>query len=994
MADEVKAKRRAVVIGSQCKALGEARKLSFLPKLAAELYKLLVDPEVGACAPGLPKRRGGGLLLNPTRNVVAAALKEAFAQANNDGATLLVAMLGHGAVKYDDFFFLGINGTGEGDLDRDVLLTTMVKHFLGDSGDLNGLILWLDACHAGVAAREVISRWGTVGLGSVARRYEVLAATDHRAAYGGDFTRIMIEMLRSGVRSAGDTIGASDLREPVRDGVDKQRPQRITVDGGGWAQRGDPGLWLAKNLALANSRDKAASVAAQARVGELTGYLQPTDTLDALVKAAQEHECVTLTGLRGSGKSTLASALLQPTAADGHVPDGFVHAIAFATKASTMDAIASALAGWLRGTVEGFARAVNEFDERLEATARQGLPALERCVMGPLRLLKLQHPVRLAIDAIDEPSEATRRDLRTAIAAALTGDDGQPPEPKVGFVLTARPGAAPVPGTFPLSISRPSDDVIRAYLRRRGIRAEHLSLLVGKADGNWLQAYLLAEQAVRPAFDPSQLPADLHPSLDKLYCRELLAAGADDPKRWESQLRPVLEVCAAAGVGAVLPLPLAAAAAALLDGPKTVNRFRDAVVRLSGLIVRARPGEPEEQLGIFHLSLRDEYLIRPELGVQFPIDLAEAHRALASCLREVAPSDRIEPDNPSYKYALRAEAEHIWAGGGESAGVIAGVIESLTTRPLERAADELERWQRWKARLEPLNLSRYDTLTFEVNLANFIGEAGDPAAARDQYRDLLPSIEDIFPKDEALVLKARLADFTGLAGDPAAACEQFEELLPVLKRELGQKDPDTLAARANLARYTGAAGDAAAARDQYRELLPIFKKEIGDKNAETLKVKANLARFTGDAGNLAAARDQFKRLLPIFQQKLGETAQDTLKVRGYLARFTGEAGDPAAARNQCKDLLPTRQAVSGPEHPDTLTIQAYLADFTGEAGDPSAARDQYAALLPIRRKVSGPNHSNTRIVEAKLAHWTARARGSEPAISSGSGPTAPRRRRR
>ena len=103
--------------------------------------------------------------------------------------------------------------------------------------------------------------------------------------------------------------------------------------------------------------------------------------------------------------------------------------------------------------------------------------------------------------------------------------------------------------------------MIGAYLRRRGIRDEHIPLLVKKADGNWLHAYLLAEQAVRPGFDPGQLPIGLHPSLAELYGTELLAVGAGDRDRWETQLRPVLAVCAAAGVGPVLPLPLAVAAA-------------------------------------------------------------------------------------------------------------------------------------------------------------------------------------------------------------------------------------------------------------------------------------------------------------------------------------------------------------------------------------------------------------------------------------------------
>jgi hypothetical protein len=692
-------------------------------------------------------------------------------------------------------------------------------------------------------------------------------------------------------------------------------------------------LWLAYNSVLYCADDNAASVAAQARVGELTGYLQPTDTLGALVIAAREHQCVMLTGPRGSGKSTLAAALAQPAAAGGHVPDGFVDAIAFATSTSTMDTLSAALAGSLRVSVDGFARAVNEFDARLDAAEREGLPALQRRVMGPLRLMKLQRPVRLVIDALDELPEATQQVLRRAVCDARAGGDGEPETAGLRFVLTARPGAPALPGACLISVATPGDDVIGAYLLRRDIRDEHIPLLVNKADGNWLHAYLLAERAVRPGFDPGQLPIGIHPSLAELYATELLAVGAGDRDRWETQLRPVLAVCATAGVGPVLPLPLAVAAAARLGGPSTPTRFLDSVVRLSGLIVRAKPGQPGEQLGMFHLSLAEDYLLRPDLAGQFTIDAPEAHRALADALRELAPAEQHDPNNPLHNYALRAEPEHLWAGGHT-----ADVINSLARRPLPRAVDEMERWQRWKTRLDDaLGPNHPDTLTARANLALFTGTAGHPAAARDQYTALLPTIAGVF----------------------------------------GPRHPDTLTARANLARFTGEAGDPVAARDQYTALLPTLEEVLGPRHPDTLSDRANLARTTGEAGDPAAARDQYTALLPTRVEVSGPTHPDTLAARANLAHCTGAAGDPVAARDQFTALLPILEEVSGPRHPNTLADRANLAYFTGEAGDPVAARDQCTALLPTIEEVLGPRHPDTLAGRANLAHWTALASGSE-----------------
>jgi len=53
---------------------------------------------------------------------------------------------------------------------------------------------------------------------------------------------------------------------------------------------------------------------------------------------------------------------------------------------------------------------------------------------------------------------------------------------------------------------------------------------------------------------------------------------------------------------------------------------------------------------------------------------------------------------------------------------------------------------------------------------------------------------------------------TGEAGDPAAARDQFAALVPVTERVMGAEHPDTLAARAGLVRWTSRADDDAGNR--------------------------------------------------------------------------------------------------------------------------------------------------------------------------------------
>jgi hypothetical protein len=86
-------------------------------------------------------------------------------------------------------------------------------------------------------------------------------------------------------------------------------------------------------------------------------------------------------------------------------------------------------------------------------------------------------------------------------------------------------------------------------------------------------------------------------------------------------------------------------------------------------------------------------------------------------------------------------------------------------------------------------------------------EAGDAAAARDQYAALLPVFERVFGAEhpDALTARANLAAWIGQAGNPAGARSQFAALLPVMKKILGLMHSDTIAARNSVAYWSTAA---------------------------------------------------------------------------------------------------------------------------------------------------------------------------------------------
>jgi hypothetical protein len=261
-----------------------------------------------------------------------------------------------------------------------------------------------------------------------------------------------------------------------------------------------------------------------------------------------------------------------------------------------------------------------------------------------------------------------------------------------------------------------------------------------------------------------------------------------------------------------------------------------------------------------------------------------------------------------------------------------------------------------------------------ARIANYLGESGSYAAARDLQRRVADAREMLRGGEHPGALDARssVAYWTRLAGDSVAACDLYVALLPQYVDVFGPEHPETLNIRHNIA-WAWDAWDPAGARDQYAALLPIAERVFGSEHPETLKSRHNLAYWTGKAGDPARARDLLATLLPVRERVLGPEHPDTLGTRHNLAVWMGKAGDPAGACDLLAALLPVRERVLGPEHPQILKTRHEVARWTGEAGDPAGARDLLAAVLHVEERVLGPEHPDTLITWRNLARWTGEA---------------------
>jgi hypothetical protein len=709
------------------------------------------------------------------------------------------------------------------------LLATRVQELLSQHSGLDGLVLLVDACHSGLGVFQAAEDWPRT-IAQAGGRFEVLTSADHREAANACFTATLTGLLRSGQPSLGENLRCADAKDLIQQGCSKQVATYLAFDGRRSTRQGDPGLWLGRNPAR-RAVAPLAGTPAWGQVEQLTAWFERTPQLEQLYDAARAARCVALVGPAGQGKSTLAAALARSELADDLLPAGFVHALAFAATA-TLDAdLARDLARQLKLTVDGFAGALDRF---LAQTSQDELARLghwERELLGPLGLLAGRRSVRLAVDGLDQ----LNAEAAPAVHAALDRLCSDPHLGHVKLVVTARPDGLLPRGGEVLQLERVDEEHLERYLRRRGVPEAVVPAIGQRAEGNWLVARLLADLAVEGDLPAGQLPENLQAA----YRQELRRAGSQDPDRWTREVRPVLAVLAAAGVGPVLPLALLCAASGRLGGPGEIARVRDVLAQLRGLVVRGGPGTPEEHVGVFHTTFAEYLRTDPEAGIDEPA----AHAALADAIDQLAPSQAHDPSNPLHRYAASAEAEHLWAAGRR-----AQVIGVLRARVSHIPAENLARWTAWCARLQDaLGPDHADTLAARHDVAYWTQATGNPGEALRLLREVLTDEERVLGPDHRGTLATRnnVGHLTGETGHIDEALRLLREVLADKARVLGADDPSTLGTRHQVAYWTGQTGDAREALRLYREVLDARERVLGPDHPDTLATRREVTYWTG-----------------------------------------------------------------------------------------------------------------------------------------------------
>lgn len=828
-----------------------------LPSAAHDLADVLTS-EVGRCEPALPS---GPVLVDPTAAELDDALVAAMRAAHERRATLVLAFIGHGGSDDDDFYLMAADSAVP-DSRQAVLVGQRLKELLRRYSGLDGLLILIDACHSGLAVDAAGRDWlRTLRRGG--RRLELLTATDEGPAYGACTSRTLTRLIRTGSPQLGERMHLAEVKAHLDEQCRSQVATHLAYDGSRDALVSDPTAWIALNPAWCSS--PLADTSGPASVEHLTRYYEPTAAFaDLRVLLDAGAGCVVVSGPPGSGKSATVAELAHPRTAAG------VHAAVFLSGTDTVEQVAAELARQLRGQDLGFAAACDRYWDTLPSVWPK-VDALDVHVLGPLR--HLECPVRIIIDGIDTYDGETAERLVSGVLALADLDHVQ-------VVVTGDKALRALPQGERIVLGSADEADLARYARRRDVDVEALLRL---SNGVWRAATRLAD-GMRFA---ATLSAAESPGNG--YGRRLQRAGWERDER----VRAVLTVLVAAGPGPVVPIRLLSAA----SGVTEIAALRDLLYRLGDLVVRGRPGDDDE-----HVGLAD-----PDIGQHLRdigADEPAGHAMLADAI----------PDVPSAAaYAVAAQHRHLWACGRHT-DAFASVEAHESPIPRENRA----RWVELAELADPGPLRRMA----RARAATWTAKSGEPDAALPVFHALIAES----PTDDVATLSLRnnVAYWTGESGDWAAARHMTRALVADCRRLLGHEDPETLSARHLYALALAKLGHIDEGMQRFREVVDARDRVIGPDHIDTLRSRHNLLYWEAETAYPPPVAEKWSQLVADLAHSIGEDHPETLTARYHQALFDAKRGAVSSAMVEFHALLPQVERVLGPWHPDIRKITEQL----------------------------------------------------------------------
>ncbi|WP_328701463.1 FHA domain-containing protein [Amycolatopsis pittospori] len=988
--------RRSLVVASQCDSLNL---LSFLPDVGHDVSTALLDPVIGGCVPALAD--GRGLLVDPTLTELDDALVEAFERASEDEATLFLSLVGHGEYADDDFYFLTKETSLPVDSRKSFLFAQRIKELLGRYSTLDGLVILLDTCHAGIGALQAGRRWLRI-VGEAGKRFDLLTASDDRVAANGCFSRSLVTVLRSGHESLGELVRCADLKRVIAGLCPMQTAVHLGFDGTRETLEADQGLWLALNSSPTWRRSPLSGNPAAPDIERLTAkYKQNPQLGETVGHLLTGARLVAITGDAGSGKSTMLAALARPSVAGAYVPPDFLHAVLFASRGQTAEQIARELARQLRRTVPGFTEAGEAFSGGLDDDARSGASAFDLLILGPLRTLAPQwtdSPVRIAVDGLDDVDP----DVHDRLAGFLWSLSTDPELTWLKTVVAARdpkdlPVAVavrliPVPAPWkPPTLDPPI--VFRPGSTQSGQQG---SAQPWDETGHWTDSREAGSSSpTSPKITPATLIIDVpgRPPVNHELSYGLTTLGRSRRAALRvSDSRVSRLHCEIQWDGTTAWLSdLDSANGTLVNGRRVLNaelmhrdviRIGDATITFISVSQEEVWPEADEDTGSISSP-------RPERAVL--LDLLHLAAARGPIPISILTKASAASGGPGRTVHVR----DILAGLGDTvsrtqAGLTTETV--LWTGPLP---DEPPRFHAHLAAatadVEPPSADEEPTLEQSyaaANEAEYLWLAGlreDAVRSLERRASSIPvenrerwavwanrAARELGESDRiTLRFKARHATWAGKAGDTAGALDRFESLLPVVVEAFGAGDEDVLSIRNNIGHLLGELDRPEDSRTAFETLVRDATGALGPSHRETLHARHLLAVATGKTGDGVEALRLSRELLPRAKNALGDDVI-VMHVRHNIAFWSALIEDAPPAVLEYLQLLTEARERLGDRHPDVLDLRFGQALARAKAGQITEALSEWSLLLDDSVEVRGERHPGTKKIREQLAQWRAK----------------------
>ncbi|WP_245193340.1 FHA domain-containing protein [Amycolatopsis alba] len=965
--------RRSLVVASQCDSLNL---LSFLPDVGHEVSSALLDPGIGGCVPALAD--GRGLLVDPTMVELDDALVEAFERASEDEATLFLSLVGHGEYADDDFYFLTKETSLPVDSRKSFLFAQRIKELLGRYSTLDGLVILLDTCHAGIGALQAGKRWLRI-VGEAGRRFDLLTASDDRVAANGCFSRSLITMLRSGHTSFGEHVRCADLKRVITGLCPAQTAVHLGFDGTREIIGADQGLWLALNSSPSWRRSPLAGNPAAPDIERLTAnYRQNPELGETVGHLLTGARLVAIAGKPGAGKSATLAALARPSVAGSYVPPDFLHAVLFAVRGQTAEELARELARQLRHTIPWFAESRAAFLDTLDEDARNGASAFDLAILGPLRTITPQwtgSPVRIALDGLDDldPDVAARligllRSLSTdpdlswvkTVVATRTPEKLPAstvvrliPSPVVDPMISpdhrpARPGPRPagdvpggnsptsprltpatlivdVPGRAPVHHELSYGFTTLGRSRRATLQLGDSRVSRVHCEIRWdgTTASLTDLDSANGTFvrEKRILNAKLtHRDVVRLGDSTVTFISVGQEESWPESDEDTGSLPAPRPARAVL-LDLLCLAAdrgpipiSILTKASAASGGPDKAVYVRDVLAGLRTAVRRTQAG---LPAETVLWTGP-----MPDAMPALHARLAAAMSEIEPVSGDDEPTPEQAYAATSEAEFLWL-----AGLHEDALASVERRASGIPVENRENWARWARRAErELGETHRITVRCKARHATWTGKAGDLAGALALFEPLsLVATETLGAGDEdVLSIRNNIGHLLGELNRPEDSRAAFEALVRDATGTLGPSHRETLHARHLLAVAVGKTGDGAESLRLSRELLPRAKNALGD-DVIVMHVRHNIAFWSALTESAPPVVQEYEQLVGEARERLGDRHPDVLDLRFGQALVRAEAGQITEALSEWVLLLEDSIEVRGERHPETEKVREQLA---------------------------------------------------------------------